>query len=261
MGIKFQCPACKAVRAANERLMGREINCPECGSTVQLPTREQMELARQQRESLKLERQKEKEHELQLSRVLAQVVTPQPAWNEYNESATGEDDTEETEERISAEEKALAAGSANFLRPRPPQGEDMDMTPMVDVTFLLLIFFMITASFSVQKAIQRPAQRNDQASQNTVVEEKDKDTVTIQVDEFNAYNVITANGDQPAGSKQDLIIALSDAFAGGGSGAQPSKLVIEAHENCIHAAVVAALDAGREAKFESFEVTTVEQFD
>lgn len=260
MGIKFQCPACKAIRAANERLMGREINCPECGSTVQLPTREQMELARQQRAALRLERQKEKEHELQLNRVLAQLVTPQPTWNEYDDNAM-EEDTEEAEERISAEEKALAAASANFLRPRPPQGDDMDMTPMVDVTFLLLIFFMITASFSVQKAIQRPAQRNDQPSQNTVVEEKDKDTVTIQVDEFNAYNVITASGDRPAGSKQDLIIALSDAFSGGGAGVQPSKLVIEAHENCIHAAVVAALDAGREAKFESFEVTTVEQFD
>ncbi len=239
--------------------MGREINCPECGSTVQLPTREQMELAKQQRAELKLKRQKENQREQQLNRVLAQVVTPQPTWNEYDDSAT--EDTAEAEERIGAEEKALAAASANFLRPRPPQGEDMDMTPMVDVTFLLLIFFMITASFSVQKAIQRPAQRNDQPSQNTVLEEKDKDTVTVQVDEFNAYNVITANGDRPAGSKQDLIIALNEAFAGGGSGVQPIKLVIEAHENCIHAAVVAALDAGREANFESFEVTTVEQFD
>lgn len=263
MGIKFQCPACQAVRAANERLMGREIKCPECGSSVQLPTREQMEQAKQQRDALKLERQKEKERELQLSRMLAQAAVPQPSWNAYHDSAAGEDaseeDMEEAEERISAEEKALAAATANFLRPRPPQGEDMDMTPMVDVTFLLLIFFMITASFSVQKAIQRPAQRNDQPSQNAVVAEKD--TVTVQVDEFNAYNIITANGDSPAGSKQDLIIALNAAFEGGGTGVQPSKLVIEAHENCIHAAVVAALDAGREAKFESFEVTTVEQFD
>lgn len=30
---------------------------------------------------------------------------------------------------------------------------DVDMTSMVDVTFLLLIFFMVTASFSLQKSI------------------------------------------------------------------------------------------------------------
>ncbi len=238
--------------------MGREINCPECGSVVQLPTREQMELAKQQREAVRRERQEQQERELQLNRILARAVTPQPVWNEVDEA---EVDAEEAEKRMSAEERAFAAANTNFLRPKPPQSDDMDMTPMVDVTFLLLIFFMITASFSVQKAIQRPAQRSDEASQNAIVEEKDKDTVTVQVDEFNSYNVITANGDAPAGSKQDLIIALSEAHEGGGAGTQPSKLVIEAHENCIHAAVVAALDAGREAKFESFEVTTVEQFD
>ncbi len=138
----------------------------------------------------------------------------------------------------------------------------MDMTPMVDVTFLLLIFFMITASFSVQKTIQRPAQLNDDASTKAVVQpdEQNPDVVTVQVDEFNAYNIITTSWDRPAGSKQDLIVALNEAHDGDGSG-QPSKLVIQAHEDCIHASVIAALDAGREAKFESFEVNTVEQFD
>jgi biopolymer transport protein ExbD len=34
--------------------------------------------------------------------------------------------------------------------------DDMDMTPMVDVTFLLLIFFMITASFSSEKVFEKP---------------------------------------------------------------------------------------------------------
>lgn len=255
MGIKFQCPACKAVRAANERLMGREIHCPACGGLLQLPSHEQIETARRQRE---VEQQEDRQRERQLNRVLAQASSSTlfPGLESGMRDAI---DPDATEERLSAEERALAAASTNFLRPKRPQGEDMDMTPMVDVTFLLLIFFMITASFSVQKAIQRPAELKDQPSQNTIIDpEKDKDTVTVQVDEFNAYNVLTADGDSPAGSKQDLIIALSDAHE---SASRPSKLVIEAHENCIHAAVVAALDAGREANFESFEVTTVEQFD
>jgi biopolymer transport protein ExbD len=164
---------------------------------------------------------------------------------------------------LSAEERALAAATTDFTRPKPPAGEDMDMTPMVDVTFLLLIFFMITASFSVQKSIQRPAQKNEDPSTNVVETppEDNPDIVTVQVDEFNAYNIITTNWDRVAGSKQDLIVALNDAHAGDSSGNQPTKLVVQAHEDCIHASVIAALDAGREAQFESFEVSTVEQFD
>ncbi|MEZ6137309.1 MAG: biopolymer transporter ExbD [Pirellulaceae bacterium] len=252
MGIKFQCPSCKAIRAANERLMGREIKCPECGSPVQLPSLEQIQEARALREQQQRERQEQLEHERRLQRILAPVVGVE----------VEVEDEEDVAARISAEEKALAAASATFVRPKPPQSEDMDMTPMVDVTFLLLIFFMITASFSVQKAIQRPAQLKDDPSTVQIEQppEDPADIVTVQVDEFNAYNVLAADWDRPAGSKQDLIVALNEAHGGSPAG-QPSKLIIEAHENCIHAAVIAALDAGREAKFESFEVSTVEQFD
>ena len=249
MAIRFQCPSCKVIRAANQRLLGREIKCPECGAKVQLPTLTQIE-------ENKRAKQREAEEERQRRLALSGMTNPIAI-------AVDEPSEEEEHARMSAEEKALAAASTNFLRPKPPMGEDMDMTPMVDVTFLLLIFFMITASFSVQKSIQRPAQKNDDPSTQQVETppEDNPDIVTVQVDEFNAYNIITTSWDRIAGSKQDLIVALNDAHAGDGSGNQPSKLIVQAHEDCIHAAVIAALDAGREAQFESFEVSTVEQFD
>jgi hypothetical protein len=39
------------------------------------------------------------------------------------------------------------------------------------------------------------------------------------------------------------------------------KMLVDAHEECIHVAIVAALDAGREAGFSSFSVTVVEEFE
>lgn len=45
-----------------------------------------------------------------------------------------------------------------------PEFEEMDLTPMVDVTFLLLIFFMITASFNLQKKMDMPPATADTAS-------------------------------------------------------------------------------------------------
>ncbi len=265
MAIRFQCPSCQVIRSANPRLLGREIKCPECGQPVQLPTQEQIDEA-------KREKKRVEQRELAQQRALTQILAQASAEQSFAQQDFADRDfanwdnneySAEEDARMAAEERAIAANSANFTWPKPASGEDMDMTPMVDVTFLLLIFFMITASFSVQKSIQRPAQKNEDPSTQALETPPDDnpDIVTVQVDEFNAYNIITTDWDRAAGSKQDLIIALNDAHAGGSSGKQPSKLVVQAHEDCIHASVIAALDAGREAQFENFEVSTVEQFD
>ena len=73
-----------------------------------------------------------------------------------------------------------------------PRGErpeqEMDMTPMVDVTFLLLIFVMFTAAFSLQKSIEMPRQQTDAPSTSVVEEEsEDLDMVEVQVDEFGTF--------------------------------------------------------------------------
>lgn len=249
MAIQIQCPNCSSLRSASDRLLGREIQCPDCGEKILVPSLAEIEEARQAAQLAAEEEQKLKAAIEAIEVVDAVDVPLEPQLSE--------------EERIAKEERELAATTASFRKPKATTSEDMDMTPMVDVTFLLLIFFMITASFSVQKSIQRPAQKPDDPSMNTVQMEDDEnpDVVTVQVDEFNAFNVITTDWDRVCGSKQDLIVALNDAHAGGAGGKQPSRLVVQAHEDCIHSSVIAALDAGREAQFESFEVSTVEQFD
>lgn len=248
MAIKFKCQACGAVKAVNPRLLGREIKCPECGAPVQLPTSEQVEQSKRREPAGEVEKSVE-----QLAFGLQQAT----------QRAQRKKPRKSTKQRMESEEKALAAASASFAKPKAPVRDDMDMTPMVDVTFLLLIFFMVTASFSVQKSVPRPAPQDQDPSTNAVQRdpEDNPDIVRVQVDEYNAYNVITTDWDRVVGSKQDLIGALGEAHEGDQSGNQPTKLIVEAHEECIHAAVIAALDAGREANFATFEITTVEQFD
>jgi len=142
--------------------------------------------------------------------------------------------------------------------------DDMDMTPMVDVTFLLLIFFMITASFSSEKVFEKPPPLLDSSSKPPDKPPDQSDTVRVQIDEFNAYTVIFSTGDErEASSKQDLLLALGEARAEASSGKEDEvlKLLVDAHEECIHASIVAALDAGREAGFGSLSVTVVEEFE
>jgi biopolymer transport protein ExbD len=151
----------------------------------------------------------------------------------------------------------------SFAKKELPK-DDMDMTPMVDVTFLLLIFFMITASFSSEKVFEKPPPMAESSNKPPDTPPDQSDTVKVQIDEFNAYTIIFSTGDErEASSKQDLLIALGEARAEATSGKEDEvlKLLIDAHEECIHASIVAALDAGREAGFGSFSVSVVEEFE
>ena len=135
---------------------------------------------------------------------------------------------------------------------------EMDMTPMVDVTFLLLVFFMVTAAFTLQKSIQVPApQESDQPSTNVQQKdpEEDPDYVTVEVDAFNTFRVITNEWEEEAPSVAELHVQLRRAKS---ASPPPSKLLIKANTEALHEKVVAALDAGTAVGMESVQLTTVE---
>lgn len=48
-----------------------------------------------------------------------------------------------------------------FIRPRPPSNDDeLDITPMIDITFLLLIFFLVSSRMSAEQAVDLPQARH-----------------------------------------------------------------------------------------------------
>jgi biopolymer transport protein ExbD len=65
--------------------------------------------------------------------------------------------------------------------------DDLDMTSLVDICFLLLVFFMITASFHVQKSLQvaSPEADDSAASAAPVVTLEDitGESVVVEIDE------------------------------------------------------------------------------
>ena len=173
----------------------------------------------------------------------------QPA--NYSESVPLENIEQENEDED--EEPPLSFGKGHLPK------DHIDMTAMVDVTFLLLIFFMITASFTSEKAIQQKVASSDVSSQAQPVEENE--TIKILIDEFNAYTVIFPDGGEiEATSKQELIGILATAELDG-SNEDATAMVIEAHEDSLHASVIGALDAGRQQGLSNFKVTVVENFD
>jgi biopolymer transport protein ExbD len=48
-----------------------------------------------------------------------------------------------------------------FLKPRGPMSDDeMDITPMIDITFLLLIFFLVASKMNAEQAVDLPKARH-----------------------------------------------------------------------------------------------------
>ena len=126
--------------------------------------------------------------------------------------------------------------------------DEMDLTPMVDVTFLLLIFFMITASFSVSKTLQTPPPEPEEegvSQQLTTIEELEQEAVIIRLEADDAAFV----DDKPVATLADLPDALRDAVNAPGRPAR-GELVIEAADEARHEAVVAAYDAAADLGLE-----------
>jgi len=124
---------------------------------------------------------------------------------------------------------------------------EMDMTPMVDVTFLLLIFFIMTAAFSLQKAIEIPPTEEETAQNRTLQDfDEDQDYVIVRVDADNVFWVSSPAEDreQEAPSEVELLAQLRAARTPRTGQMPPRKMLVLASGDARHEFVVMALDAG-----------------
>ncbi|MHC4877657.1 MAG: biopolymer transporter ExbD [Planctomycetota bacterium] len=122
--------------------------------------------------------------------------------------------------------------------------EEMDLTPMVDVTFLLLIFFMITASFSIQKTLEVPAPDPDEegASTSISIQEMEETSVTVHIDSRNVMYV----DDEPVADPTRLPDMLRAS--------RMNEVLITSHENALHEMVVKAIDAANEVQMQKIRL-------
>jgi biopolymer transport protein ExbD len=127
---------------------------------------------------------------------------------------------------------------------------DMDMTPMIDVTFLLLIFFMVTASFHLQKGLNFPP--SEQSRESTERSQSRglsafSDHLVIEIDARDRFSLKdVAAGDHAPGA---FIAAdrLVETLKLQSSQRKLKKVLVMAHENSSHEAVVLVIDAAGQA--------------
>jgi biopolymer transport protein ExbD len=154
----------------------------------------------------------------------------------------------------------LTTDELEVSRPRGKVDDEMDLTPMVDVTFLLLIFFMITAAFAVQKAISVPPVNESDAAAAQTLEQLEEDSIVIRVDADNVYWLSAPrwSEEQQAISQAEMRSKLREARE---DGKGPAKLLVQANGSARHESVVAALDAGSGAGVEQIQLLSYEDED
>lgn len=149
-----------------------------------------------------------------------------------------------------------------FMRHRTHSDEDeMDLTPMVDVTFLLLIFFMITAAFALQKSLEVPPIQEDESSASMTVDDLEKDSIVVRVDADNVFWIAAPNAteEERATSVQEMIVKLRAAREAATAGS--AKMLVQANGDARHQFVVAALDAGTGVGMEDIRLMSYEEGD
>ncbi len=132
------------------------------------------------------------------------------------------------------------------LRPRQHEQPDINLTPLIDVVFLLLIFFMVTTTFRSEADF-----RVELPEASAGAEPDGSQRLEVIIDADGRYRI--AGEVLPDGNIETLQRAL-DAAA---PGPRRPPLVIQADARTPHQAVVTVMDAAGQLGFRDLGIATV----
>lgn len=119
---------------------------------------------------------------------------------------------------------------------RGSDSADVNMTPMLDIVFILLIFFIVTATFLQEEGIQMlspPSEDNPENSQTA-------ESILIQIDE---NNTVFINGRLTDVARVTAAVQRQNVDNGG-----KSAVVIQPDPDTQHGTVVSVYDAALSAR-------------
>ncbi len=126
----------------------------------------------------------------------------------------------------------------NFQRGRRHEELEMNLVPLIDVLLVIIIFLVVSASFSRTSELQI----NLPTAEATTLEDKPL-VVTVEVDATGHYMV---NGvEVGSGDVNAISSALTKAV---GNGKEPT-IVINADAKATHQSVVDVMEAARQANY------------
>jgi biopolymer transport protein ExbD len=131
------------------------------------------------------------------------------------------------------------------LKPIERKSDELDLIPMVDCVFLLLVFYMITATYAMQKTIEMAPPNPDKKGAIQAASNPDDLAPTSIIVQIDARNRILVD-DVPLATPADLTNALRAKMQGD----HKEELVVEADPNAPVESVVLVADAAHELQFQ-----------
>lgn len=147
-----------------------------------------------------------------------------------------------------------------LLQRRKQEQPDMDITPMIDMTFLLLIFFIVTSKMAPQSGVELPRARHGSA-----VVEKNAVILTVgpgepmakvyrgeSIDEADAFEATNIE------DQENAVIAYIEAEIAK-SGGSKNTVLVQAEQGLKHREVARIAKAVGQAQVDNLYVGIVEK--
>lgn len=123
------------------------------------------------------------------------------------------------------------------MAPEPEEGE-LDLAPMIDITFLLLIFFMVTATYTVQKTLSVPkTEESKDADLPSLTDLMREDRTVVSIDEDGTIRINN-------GSPVDLA-DLGDVLKRSVESSSHDQTIVKPHEKAPHRLLVKVIDTAK----------------
>ena len=135
------------------------------------------------------------------------------------------------------------------FRRKPRENVEIGLAPLIDVVFILLLFFVVTTTFTRETQLKIDLPEADSA---TPVQETELKRLEVMIAADGSYSL---NGQSLV--KSDLA-TLSSALQKESAGDSSLPLVISADARTPHQAVITAMDAAGKLGFSRLRITTVE---
>jgi len=131
------------------------------------------------------------------------------------------------------------------LRSQRVDDPDVNLTPLIDVVFLLLIFFMVSTTFDKESELSIELPKADGA-----LLEKNSLQVEVSIDAQGSYAI---NSERIINTQIDTLKAAIVKVAGD---KRDIPMIISADGKASHQSVVAAMDAARQLGFSRLTFAT-----
>ena len=134
------------------------------------------------------------------------------------------------------------------LQPRRPEIPELNLTSLIDVVLLLVIFFMLSTTF-----VQDASLRVELPQTGSASADRAPSPVVITVTAQGSYRV---NGQVLVNNLRETLATALSRAAGGGA---PKPITIRADARATHQSVVTAMDVAARLGFTQVNIATVNE--